>query len=133
MLLETTVLSCVVNLLLAVSLLRKQAFEDMVGPCRVYELTANRVDSGRVGAWPRVEANKACGRGLIRHPEGGGIERRLSSLGLLYNRLVEKIVANHTARRRLSILHLCILSATSAHKVFQARVLVRITASSLPL
>ena len=77
MLLEATVLSCVVNLLLAVSLRRKQAFEDMVSSCRVYELTANRVDSGRVGAWPRVKVHKARGCGLIRHPEGCGIERRL--------------------------------------------------------
>ena len=133
MLLETTVLSCVVNLLLAVSLRRKQAFEDMVGPCRVYELTADRVDSGRVGAWPRVEANKACGCRLVRHPEGCSIERRLPSLGLLYNRLIEKIVANHTTSRRLRILHFFIRSASTSYKVFQARVLVRITASSLAL
>ena len=94
MLLETTVLSRVVNLLPAVSLRRKQAFEDMVSPCRVYELTANRVDSGRVGAWPWVKAHKARSCGLIRHPKGGGIERRLPRLGLLYYRLIEKIVAN---------------------------------------
>ena len=133
MLLEATVLSCVVNLLLAVSLRRKQAFEDMVSPTRVYELTANRVDSGRVGAWPWVKAYKARGCGLIRHPEGGGIECRLPRLGLLYNRRVEHIVADHSAaRRRLRILS-CINSSPATHKVIQARVLVRITVSSLAL
>ena len=133
MLLETAVLSCVVNLLLAGSLLGEQPLEDMVSPRRVYELTAHRVDSGRVGAWPRVEAHKASGRCLVRHPEGGCIERRLPLLGLLDDRLVEKIVANHTTRRRLRILRLCIRSAAGGDKVFQARVLVRIAATSLAL
>ena len=105
----------------------------MVSPSRVHELTANRVDSGRVGAWPWVEAHKARGCGLVRHPECGGIERRLSRLGLLDNRLIEKIVADPSAYRGLRILHLCIWSTPAAHKVFQARVLVRIAASSLAL
>jgi len=62
------------------------------------ELTADRVDSGRVGAGTGVEAHEALPGRLIGQPERACVESRFLELGLIDYRLTEYVVCATVGR-----------------------------------
>ena len=92
MLLKTTVLACVEDLLVACAMLREKALENLVAALDVHELAAHGANTGRIRAWSRIVTNEAFLGCLVWQSERACIEGWLASLCLLYNRLTEYVV-----------------------------------------
>ena len=74
MLLQAAILSRIVHLLVSVTLLGEESFENLISTLIVNELAANGFDSSRVRARSRVESEEALSSGLVWLPKCTGVE-----------------------------------------------------------
>ena len=91
MLLESTIFPRIEHFLISVTLLREQAFENVVCSFFVNVLTADRVDAGGVGPWTRVKPDKSLPSRLVWQSECTRVKCRFFELGLLNDRFAEEI------------------------------------------
>ena len=91
MLLESTIFPRIEHFLISGTLLRKQAFENMVCSFFVNVLAADRVDPGGVGPWTWVKSDKSLPCRLVWQSECTRVKCGFFELGLLNYRFAEEI------------------------------------------